>query len=136
MLLEMKGLSSHHENIFWNANPKDDLYLGGYVPNKNYDFGPSFDGDVCVVPFSVYEFAIREISGSSWEEKKDVLDRWVQGGGIEGIDRFLSQRDLTASLKKGTHIRLFVDFPNNIKWREEGSFYLPEDSITSMSIID
>lgn len=132
----MEDLSHLGEHIFWDAAPKADLYLEGHVSNKHYDFGPNFNGNICVVPLSVYKFATREIYNSNWEEKKDVLDKWIENGGIENIDRFLSQRDLTTALGKGTHVRLLVDFPNNSKWREENSFYLPADSITAIKIMD
>lgn len=131
----MEDLSRYNEHIFWNASSRTDLYLKGGVPHEDSDFGTSFDGGICIVPFSAYSFATRDSHDPIWEDKKQVLDEWVQNGGIEGINRFLTNRDLTTALKKGTQIELLAEFPGNVIWRERGSFYLPADSITAIKII-
>lgn len=119
------------KEIFGNVRGAD-LYLFGEIPTKSSSFGPSFDGEICVVPFKLYEFATRDIYDDSWVGRKAALDEWVKKGGVENIDRFLAGRDLTSALKKGDVIELFVDFPPITSWREGGSNYVPAENIKKL----
>lgn len=132
----MGDLSHLSKNIFSRVGHLANLYLRGEVPSSKSDFAVGFDGERSIVPFRVYEFATREVEEnvSCFVGKKELLDKWVEERGIERIDRFLYMRDLTAALKKGDNVELFVEFRNNVNWIREISFCILAEDIRKLSL--
>jgi len=133
----MGDLSKFHEKIFWGMdNAFVNLYLRGRIPSAGYDFGVSFDGKCSVVRFRVNDFATRDIdSPVAPGGIKKRLDEWAESG-VQKVDRFLLEEDLTSSLKKGDNLELFVEFPDNANWIKKGFFYIPANNIKKYSVVN
>jgi len=114
------------ESIFGINRGSSDLYLSGYVRSGGNNFDIVYSGRYSPAPFEVSQFATR------YGNKE--LDRWVEWGGVERIDRFFHFEDLSNVLKKDRAVELFVNFSGRRMWAEEGPLSVPASDIESIVI--